>query len=124
MKLQFLTPEFHGALDYLAAAALIALPFLLGLGSDSLLALWLSVAGGIGLILYSLLTDYALGVAKLVPYNLHLALDLTAAAAFIAAPFVFEFGTAASIYYPVMAVGVLVVVALSAREAAAVPANA
>jgi hypothetical protein len=30
MKLQFLTPALHGVLDYVAAAALIALPFLLG----------------------------------------------------------------------------------------------
>jgi hypothetical protein len=41
-------------LDYVAAAALIALPFLLGFQG---IELWLSVAGGAGLIAYSLLTD-------------------------------------------------------------------
>lgn len=50
MKLQFLTPALHGVLDYVAAAALIALPFLLGFQG---IELWLSVAGGAGLIAYS-----------------------------------------------------------------------
>ncbi len=54
MKLQFLTPALHGVLDYVAAAALIALPFLLGFQG---IELWLSVAGGAGLIAYSLLVD-------------------------------------------------------------------
>ena len=54
MKLQFLTPALHGVLDYVAAAALIVLPFLLGFQG---IELWLSVAGGAGLIAYSLLVD-------------------------------------------------------------------
>jgi len=69
MKLQFLTPALHGVLDYVAAAALIALPFLLGFQG---IELWLSVAGGAGLIAYSLLTDYAFGAVKLVSFDAHL----------------------------------------------------
>lgn len=110
MNLQFLTPKLHGALDYIAAGALIVLPFLLGLQG---IELWLSVAGGSGLILYSLLTDYAFGIIKLVSFDLHLLLDLAAGVAFIVAPFVLGFGFLASIYYPVMAAGVLAVVAFT-----------
>jgi hypothetical protein len=112
MKLQFLSPTLHGVLDYLAAGALIALPFILGFQG---IELWLSVAGGAGLILYSLLTDYTFGVAKLFSFNMHLVLDLAAAVAFIAAPFVFGFSFLAAIYYPVMAAGVIAVVTFSAR---------
>ena len=112
MKLQFLTPSLHGMLDYLAAGALIVLPFLLGLDG---IELWLSVAGGAGLILYSLLTDYRFGVVKLLSFDVHLLLDLAAAVAFIAAPFVLGFGYLAAIYYPVMAAGVIAVVAFTAR---------
>ena len=64
MKLQFLTPKLHGLLDYAAAGGLIVFPFLLNLGSESPIALWLSVAAGAGLIGYSLLTDYAFSVAR------------------------------------------------------------
>ena len=117
MKLQFLTPRLHGLLDYAAAAGLIVFPFLLDLGAESPIALWLSVAAGAGLIGYSLLTDYAFSVASVIPYQLHLAFDVAAGLAFIAAPFVFGFSTLTSIYYFVMAAGVLLVVAASERPA-------
>ncbi|MGJ3648639.1 SPW repeat domain-containing protein [Sphingomonas sp. GlSt437] len=113
MKFQFLTPALHGVLDYLAAGALVVLPFLLGFSG---IELWLSVIGGAGLIAYSLLTDYAYGAIKLVSFDVHLLLDLSAAVAFIIAPFVLGFGFLASIYYPVMAAGVVAVVALSQRQ--------
>lgn len=118
MKIQFLTPALHGALDYLAAGALIVLPILLGLTG---VALWLSVAGGVGLIAYSLLTDYRYGVIKLFSFDLHLVLDLAAAVAFIAAPFVLGFDVFTSAYYFVMAAGVIAVVALTARVGSSVP---
>lgn len=114
MKLQFLNPTFHGILDYLAAGALIVLPFLLGFEG---IELWLSVAGGGGLILYSLITDYQFGLAKLVPYNLHLVFDVSAGAALLIAPFILGFGFAAMIYYPIMAAGVFAVVGVSNRAA-------
>lgn len=114
MKLQFLNPTFHGILDYLAAGALIALPFLLGFQG---IELWLSIAGGAGLILYSLITDYQFGFAKLVPYNMHLVFDISAGAALLVAPFILGFGFAATIYYPIMAIGVFAVVAVSNRAA-------
>ena len=79
--LRFLTPTLHGALDYAAAAALIVLPFLLGFDG---LALWLSVIGGVGLIGYSLLTDYTFSAVSLISFKAHLVLDLAAAAVFVA----------------------------------------
>lgn len=112
-RFQILTPTIHGALDYLAAAGLIVLPFLLGLGETSAVAQWLSVAGGIGLIAYSLATDYAFGAVGILSFRGHLILDLLAAAAFAVAPFVFGWTGLTMGYYLVMAAGVLVVVALS-----------
>ena len=109
-KLRFLTPTIHGLGDYAAAIALIVIPFLLGFDG---LALWLSVAGGAGLIVYSLLTDYTFGVAPVISFRVHEVLDLTAAAAFIAAPFLFGWSGLVMGYYLVMAGGVIVVVALT-----------
>ena len=113
MKIRFINPKIHGLLDYAAAAGLLTLPFLLDLGSQGPIALWLSVAGGVGLILYSLITDYTFGAAGLVPFKTHLALDLAAAAAFFAAPFAFGFNGLVAGYYFVMALGVVLVVVLS-----------
>ena len=109
-SIRFLTPTLHGVLDYAAATALIVLPFIFGFSG---LALWLSVAGGAGLIGYSLLTDYAFSAASVISFKTHLALDLAAALAFVAAPFVFGWGGLIMGYYLVMGGAVVVVVALS-----------
>jgi hypothetical protein len=114
MKLQFLNPMLHGILDYLAAGALIALPFLLGFQG---VELWLSVAAGVGLIFYSLITDYQFGDAKLLPCNVHLVFDVAAGVALLIVPFILGFGFAATIYYPIKAIGVFAVVAVSSRAA-------
>ena len=116
MKLRILTPTLHGLLDYAAAGGLITLPFLLGLGELSPLAQWFSVTAGIGLVIYSLATDYAFGAFGLLSFRAHLLFDLAAAVAFIAAPFVFGWTGLVLAYYLVMAAGVLVVVALSQAD--------
>ena len=116
MKLQFLRPALYGTLDYIAAGALTVLPAVLGLQGTEL---WLSVAGGAGLILYSLLTDYRFGVVKLLDFDLHLLLDLAAGLAFLIAPFVLGFSAVATVYYPIMALGVMAVVAATMRTTAA-----
>ena len=113
-SIRFLTPTLHGLLDYAAAASLIVFPFILGFGG---LALWLSVAGGIGLIVYSLLTAYPtaypLAAVAVLPFKTHLVLDLTAAAVFIAAPFVFGWTGLVMGYYLVMGGAPVVLVALT-----------
>jgi hypothetical protein len=116
-SIRFLTPTIHGLGDYAAAAGLIVLPFVLGFDG---LALWLSVAGGVGLITYSLLTDYAFSVASVISFKTHLVLDLAAAAVFIAAPFVFGWTGLVMGYYFIMAAGVIVVVALTNANPATV----
>ena len=113
MNFRFLPPTLHGLLDYAAAAGLIVLPFVLQLGTQSLLAHWLSVSAGVGLIAYSLLTDYRFGLFRAIPFQAHLVLDLLAAGAFVAAPFVFGWSGIVLGYYLVMAGGVLAVVAAS-----------
>jgi len=96
---------------------LIIAPFILGLEAQSVIALWISVVAGAGLIIYSLLTHYQFSVPKLIPFKLHLILDLSAAAFFIIAPFVLGFEGIAQIYYWVMGSGVLLVVGLTNTKA-------
>ncbi len=111
--MKVLTPTIHGALDYIAAITLIIAPIILGLKD---LALWLSAVAGIGLIIYSLLTDYAYSMAKVLPFPMHIVLDSLAAVAFIAAPFILNFTGVAQVYYLVMGVGVLMVVLLTRKN--------
>ena len=81
-----ITPRLHGILDYTTGAELLAAPALLGLGGTRTGRL-LRIAGA-SHIGYSLLTKYELGVAKLLPYQAHLAIDAVAAAGLAAAPWV------------------------------------
>ncbi|HYW12555.1 MAG TPA: SPW repeat protein [Longimicrobium sp.] len=69
-----LPTRIHGMLDYLLGALLIASPWLLGF-ADNEAARWIPVALGAGVLLYSALTDYELGVVKKIQMPVHLMLD-------------------------------------------------
>lgn len=109
--MRFISPRLHGLLDYAVAGALISVPLLLDFAASSLAAAVISVAAGIGLTLYSLLTDYSAGIRKLIPWRVHLTLDAVAAVALLAAPFVLGFGGVARGFYLTVAIAVLTVVA-------------
>ncbi len=114
--MKFLTPTLHGLGDYAAAAVLIVAPFFLGIKDQSLIAYWASIVGGIGLIIYSLLTDYTFSVAKVIPFEAHLVLDSIAGVVLIALAFLLELDAVARAYLIVMGAGVLVVVAVTKTE--------
>ena len=77
----------HGVVDYTAGTTLLTVfPQLTGIeGTRS--AGQIRTAGGIHAA-YSTLTDYPLGVAKVIPFKAHLALDAIGALALAATPFV------------------------------------
>jgi len=114
--MRFISPRIHGILDYAVAAALIAVPLALDFAASSVLAAVLSVTAGVGLTVYSLLTDYSAGVRDLIPWRVHLTLDALAAGVLLAAPFVFGFGGIARGFYVTVAVAVLAVVRATQRE--------
>lgn len=112
-RLRFLTPRIHGVLDYAAVIVLVAAPFLLGLAATNILALGISLVLGVALLGYSLITDYAYSLSGTLSFKIHLVFDALSGLGAIAAPFIFGFGGVAKIYYIVMGVGVLLVVALT-----------
>ena len=68
--------------------------------------------GGIGLILYSLLTNYELGIPslKLIPMPVHLAFDFVTAAFLAVSPFLFGFiNKAPNAWLPHIIAGVTVI---------------
>ena len=72
--MRFIPTRVHGVLDYMTAGVLIAAPSLLNFRKDGMQR-WLPIALGVGTIGYSLLTDYELGLFKVIPMPMHLALD-------------------------------------------------
>ncbi len=116
--MKFVTKRIHAFLDYPVAVALIALPFLIGLGTSSALALQLSVATGIAAFALTLLTDHHLGVLRVIPYKFHLIVDFLVAVVFILAPFIFSFKGLDAYYYWINGAAVLTVVSLHKPEVA------
>lgn len=114
--MRFLTARLHGLGDYAAAVVLIVAPFVLRIDEQSLIAHWFSVAGGVGLIAYSAITDYTFSAVKAIPFKVHLLLDSVAGIAFVLLPFALGLDGVARIYMIVMGVGVLLVVAVTRTD--------
>ncbi|MFS4457297.1 hypothetical protein [Maribacter sp. 2304DJ31-5] len=116
--MKFVTKRIHAFLDYPVAIALIALPFILGLGSSNPLALQVSVATGVAAFILTLLTDHHLGVLRVIPYKFHLIVDFLVAIVFIIVPFIFSFKGLDAYYYWVNGIAVLFVVSMHKSEPA------
>ena len=101
----------------------MVLPFALGLGDSSGMALWLSVVTGAAVWLVSILTDYKLSIVKAIPFDAHLAIDLGAASLFMCAPFLFKFEGLDAYYYWINAAVVYLVVALTASKSSTFQQN-
>jgi hypothetical protein len=110
--MHIITRKIHAYLDYPVAVSLMALPFVLGLGTGNPLGKWLAVATGVAAFILTLLTDHELGVVKVVPYPVHVAVDRLVGVIFVAAPFVFGFTGIDATYYWVNGAAVLLITTL------------
>ena len=117
--MKFVTKQFHAYLDYPVAIALMALPFLLGLGESNPIALQLSVATGLAAFILTMLTDHTLGVVRVIPYRIHLPIDFLVGLLFVMAPFIFSFVGVDALFYWINGATVLCVVGMHKPELAA-----
>jgi hypothetical protein len=100
--------KIHGILDYLVGIVLIAAPWILGF-ADNGPATYVPVVLGVGALLYSLLTNYELGVLRVIPFRVHLILDVLSGLLLAASPWLFGF--ADRVYLPHLLVGIFEVLA-------------
>ncbi len=112
MTPRFVTKTVHAYLDYPVAVSLMVLPFVLGLGTSSPLALHLAVATGVAAFVLTLLTDHHLGVFRVLPYAFHVAVDRLVGLVFVAAPFVLGFTGLDALFYWLNGAAVLAVTVL------------
>ncbi|MFM9975549.1 MAG: hypothetical protein ACKVON_13370 [Beijerinckiaceae bacterium] len=109
MSIRFVTRKIHSWIDYPVAASLIAMPFLLGLGTGNPFAKWLSVATGVAALLLTILTDHETGIIKVLPYWFHVVVDRVVGLTFLAAPFVLGFSGLDAYYYWANGIAVVLV---------------
>ncbi|WP_299045653.1 hypothetical protein [uncultured Tateyamaria sp.] len=118
MSIRFVTKDVHAYLDYPVALGLMMMPALLGLGQSNPLAFWLSVVTGIAALGLTILTDHKLGLIRVLPYTLHLAVDGAVGIAFLAAPFLLGFTGLDALYYWAIGATVMGVVGLHKGDTA------
>jgi hypothetical protein len=83
-------PKFyHGVLDYMSGLLLLAAPNLLGFADIGGATAWVPRIVGLMILLQALMTDYELGVMKVIPISMHLMADYVIGAVLLVAPFVF-----------------------------------
>ena len=98
--------NMHGLIDYIIALFLIAAPGFFNFstyGTET----WVALGVGTATILFSLLTDYQLGLVKVFPMPVHLALDVSAGIFLAVSPWLFEFSQATWILH--LITGILIV---------------
>jgi hypothetical protein len=107
--MRFIPTKYHAPLDYIVGAVLIAAPWIFGF-SDIDEATAVSIVLGAGLIAYSLVTNYELGVWKLAPMAVHNLIDIVAGALLAASPWLFGYGDeGAQTWAPFVVIGVAAV---------------
>ena len=102
--MRFLPTRVHGVIDYLVGIILIAAPWLFDFargGAET----WVPVVLGAGAIIYSLMTDYELGISRSISMSTHLMLDLWSGIILAASPWLFGFHD--YVYMPHLIVGIL-----------------
>jgi len=91
-------------LDYVIGLLLIGVPWLFGFALNEA-ETWVPVLLGVGVIGYSLLTDYELGILRTIPMPVHLMLDMGGGALLAASPWLFDFSN--YVFLPHLVVGLI-----------------
>jgi hypothetical protein len=86
-----ITPEMHGVTDYAAAGLLMLAPQIFGFEEEGGAAVAIPRMVGAMILAQSLMTNYKVGVFKVLPFRTHLALDYPTSLFLAASPFLFGF---------------------------------
>ena len=100
--MRFIPTRIHGILDYTVGALLVAMPWLFEFARGQS-ETWVPLFLGAGAILYSLVTNYELGLVRRLPRSTHLSLDLASGVVLATSPWVFGF--AGYVWVPHLVVG-------------------
>lgn len=102
--MKVINTRIHGYLDYIMGVVLIVSPWMFDFARNGA-ETWVPVILGITTILYSLLTNYELGVWRRISMRTHLVLDTVSGLLLAASPWLFGF--ADYIWQPHLILGVL-----------------
>ncbi len=107
--MRIIPTRVHGMLDYGTGLLLLISPYLFGFSDVGGAAQYLPMILGAGIIVASLITDYELSIARVIPMPVHLAGDVAGGALLAASPWLFGF--ADRVYAPHLIVGLMEIAA-------------
>src|SRR5271155_2066838 len=106
IPMKLLSPKIHGVLDYVVVVVFLAAPTLLGLhGIPAMLSYALSAIH----LALTLVTDFQLGVVRLIPLPIHGWIELVVGTTLVASPWVLRFAAEAPARLFYVAAGVVIV---------------
>lgn len=103
--MKIISTRTHGILDYTVGVLLIIAPWLFQFANEGA-AMWIPIILGIGIIFYSMITAYELGMTGVISMPTHLWIDGIAGVFLAVSPWLFDF--ADFVYLPHLIVGLLV----------------
>ncbi|HEX8270433.1 MAG TPA: SPW repeat protein [Flavobacterium sp.] len=106
--MRFIETKTHGYLDYLMGILLLVAPALLDLDMSSAEGAIPMILGAM-MIVYSLMTSYELGIAKVISMKTHLMIDLLSGIFLAASPWLFNFDE--RVYLPHLILGIAEILA-------------
>jgi hypothetical protein len=107
--MRIIPTRMHGMLDYIVGALLIASPWIFGFANESSTAKWVFVAIGIAMLATSLMTNYELGMMKVIPMHMHLWVDAIAGVVLALSPWIFGYSndTGTNGWVPALVIGIV-----------------
>lgn len=102
--MKIISTKVHGILDYMMGILLIASPWLFGFVSNGW-ETWIPCILGVSTIVYSLMTDYELGLSDNISMRTHLIVDAVSGVLLAASPWIFGFADA--VYLPHLILGIV-----------------
>lgn len=86
----FISSRLHGLFDYVLALTLVLAPWVIDL-SDTLAPAFISVGAGMVILTVSMMTNYELGVARVIPLSSHILIDVALGLFLVVSPWTFSF---------------------------------
>lgn len=88
--MKIISTKMHGVLDYLVGIVLIAAPWIFGFANGGA-EQWIPIILGAGALVYSLMTDYELGMWRTLSMKTHLNIDMMSGVLLAASPWILGF---------------------------------
>ena len=107
--MKILSPKVHGILDYVVGLLFLALPYLAGWEIATPQARVLLILGALT-ITYSIMTRYEVGLLGIIPFRVHLIIDMISGIFLLASPWLLGF--ADEMYLPHVLLGAFEIVAV------------